>query len=207
MMSAFTATKRGIDARRVLRVAFLAIAALLCWGANARAADLAIEPGSFKVETSSDKAGAHADLTNSFKFVTNGENEAGADLRNLVVELPRGFVGAPVALPTCDPAQLIGPSFESLCSDRLAGWHDHDQSHPCSRICGHGPGAGVQHDSHQSPDGGLRVRRERYRHRVCPGVGAPSRLWGHGNHEQHHWQCRNHRRFVDDLGRPGRSES
>jgi hypothetical protein len=109
-MPAFTLTGRGLSARLLLRVTFLATTASLCWCASAYAGELVVAPGGFKVETSSDQAGAHADLTTSFQFVTNSEEVAGANLRNVAVELPPGFVGAPAAVPTCNPVELENPT-------------------------------------------------------------------------------------------------
>jgi hypothetical protein len=75
------------------------------WAGSARA-ELAIKPGSFKVTTSSSQAGAHADWTTSFAFLTNGELSPEGDLRNVAVDLPAGFAGTPIAAPTCTQAQL-----------------------------------------------------------------------------------------------------
>ncbi len=118
MMSAVGATNRTMEGRKLLWVPLLAALLLLAWCRTA-SADLAIEPGAggFKVETSSNQAGAHADLTTAFKFTTNSYAEPGANLRNVSVELPPGFVGAPAAVPTCDPNLLTSKSggFESEC--------------------------------------------------------------------------------------------
>jgi hypothetical protein len=65
-----------------------------------------VELGSFAVGTSSDRAGAHADLTTSFGFQQNNEGGVGALLRNAEVVLPAGFAGYPVNVKTCDPVQL-----------------------------------------------------------------------------------------------------
>jgi hypothetical protein len=85
----------------------VAVVALL-WSCGVARADLSIEPGEagFSVTPSSDQAGAHADLTTSFKFVTDSEEKAGANLRHVTIDLPPGFVGAPVAAPMCTQAQL-----------------------------------------------------------------------------------------------------
>ncbi len=69
-------------------------------------AELAVKPGSFKVATSSAQAGAHADWTTSFEFVTDSSLSTGGDLRTVVVDLPTGFAGTPDAVPTCTQAQL-----------------------------------------------------------------------------------------------------
>jgi|HubBroStandDraft_4_1064222.scaffolds.fasta_scaffold08252_2 hypothetical protein len=71
-------------------------------------AAFALEPGSagFNVTTSSDQAGAHADLTTSFAFAQNEEEAVGGILRNAEVVLPVGFAGYPAAVKTCSPVQL-----------------------------------------------------------------------------------------------------
>jgi hypothetical protein len=65
-----------------------------------------LEPGSFKVRTSTDQAGAHADLTTSFAFGQNAAGGVGALLRNAEVVLPVGFAGYPVNAKTCAPVLL-----------------------------------------------------------------------------------------------------
>jgi hypothetical protein len=116
MMSTVSARRDVTGGRGLLRVLVLAAVVLLAWCASAHA-DLVLEPGAagFRFETSSDQAGAHADLTASFKFVTNGLEEPGASLRNVSVELPPGFVGAPAAVPTCNPSLLKSTAFVSNC--------------------------------------------------------------------------------------------
>ncbi len=70
-------------------------------------AGLAVEPGgSFAVSTSSDQAGAHADLTTSFAFAQNPGGGVGAIVRNAEVVLPVGFAGYPAAVKACAPVQL-----------------------------------------------------------------------------------------------------
>ncbi len=65
-----------------------------------------LKPGSFAVSPSSDRAGAHGDLTTSFAFVQNGAGAVGALLRNAEVVLPVGFAAYPTAVKTCAPVQL-----------------------------------------------------------------------------------------------------
>jgi hypothetical protein len=84
-----------------------AIVACGCIVPNLARAGLAFEPGgSFAVSTSSDQAGAHADLTISFAFAQNEGGGVGAILRNFDVALPVGFAGYPPAVKTCTPVQL-----------------------------------------------------------------------------------------------------
>jgi hypothetical protein len=90
------------------RVRLLLVAAsvvVLASAAPARA-ELTIKPGSFAVTTSSNQAGAHADLTTSFAFVTDSKLSPEGDLRTVVVDLPVGFAGSPIAAPTCTQGQL-----------------------------------------------------------------------------------------------------
>ena len=69
-------------------------------------AELAIEPGSFAVTTSSDQAGAHADLTESFAFQQDAAGGVGGLVRNVEIVLPVGFAGYPPAVKTCAAFQL-----------------------------------------------------------------------------------------------------
>jgi hypothetical protein len=82
----------------------IVMASLVC--VSLAQAELTIRPGSFKVETSSTQAGAHADVTTSFAFMANAEDSTEGDLRTTVVDLPTGFAGSPVAVPTCAQFQL-----------------------------------------------------------------------------------------------------
>jgi hypothetical protein len=92
----------------------LLLAVLLALPATSWAA-FEIEPGSFSVSTSSDRAGAHADLTTSFSFVRSesgppkSRTEPGAvggQFRGAEVILPVGFAGYPANVKTCDSVQL-----------------------------------------------------------------------------------------------------
>ncbi len=65
-----------------------------------------IAPGSFSTTLSNTQAGAHADLTTSFYFNTDAEGSAEGQLKDVVNELPPGFAGDPIAIPTCSEAQL-----------------------------------------------------------------------------------------------------
>ncbi len=95
--------------RALLRTLIAALAVgVVCGCAAPVAAEAAFEvpPGGFAVSTSSDQAGAHADLTTSFAFAQDGAGGVGALLRNAEVVLPVGFAGYPVAVKTCSPVQL-----------------------------------------------------------------------------------------------------
>ena len=99
-----------------IRVLFPVALVMLLGCAAAARAELAIKPGSFKVTLSTFsstgmpepdyRAGAHADLTTSFAFVTDGKQSPGGDVRNLVFDYPTGFGGTPETVPTCTQAQL-----------------------------------------------------------------------------------------------------
>ncbi|HWX44976.1 MAG TPA: hypothetical protein VNY52_06610 [Solirubrobacteraceae bacterium] len=67
-----------------------------------------IEPGSFHLTPSTDQAGAHEDLTTTLDFKHNALGQTFNDVKDVVVELPVGFVGNNTAVPTCDQAQLTG---------------------------------------------------------------------------------------------------
>jgi hypothetical protein len=59
------------------------------------------------------QAGAHADLTTEFNFEyeVNGEEEATfSDVKTTIVNLPVGFLGSAIAVPTCSDAQLASKS-------------------------------------------------------------------------------------------------
>jgi hypothetical protein len=76
-----------------------------------------IAPGSFSTTLSSTQAGAHADLTTSFYLSTNSEGSAGGQLKDVIDELPPGFAGDPIAIPTCSADQLntVGKEFGFGC--------------------------------------------------------------------------------------------
>jgi hypothetical protein len=68
----------------------------------------AIKPGSFKVTSSTQRAGAHEDLTTAFKFVHNAEGATDGNVKTTSIELPPGFIGSNTAVPTCTASQLVG---------------------------------------------------------------------------------------------------
>jgi hypothetical protein len=68
----------------------------------------AIEPGSFHVVPSTDRAAAHEDLATSFDFAHNSKGQTFNDARETVVNLPAGFDANNTAVPTCTQAQLYG---------------------------------------------------------------------------------------------------
>ncbi len=85
----------------------------------------AIEPGSFHIAATVPspegpekppvpdyQAGAHADLTTTFNFEyeVNGEEATFSDVKSTIVDLPAGFLGSAIAVPTCSDAQLAAKS-------------------------------------------------------------------------------------------------
>jgi hypothetical protein len=95
----------GATWRSVSLIVVVSLVSLVLFGVGSAAA-FEIEPGSFSVKTSSDQAGAHADLTTSFGFARDEAGGVGGVLRNVEVVLPVGFAAYPVAVKTCDPVQL-----------------------------------------------------------------------------------------------------
>jgi hypothetical protein len=82
----------------------LASAAL---GAPASAGAFALKPGGFKITPSTQQAGAHEDLTTTFKLVHNALGETQGNLKTTSVELPAGFVGSDTAMPTCGAYHVL----------------------------------------------------------------------------------------------------
>jgi hypothetical protein len=83
-----------------------AVVACSCGLPSVSEAAFRMQPGSFRVSTSSDQAGAHPDLMTSFGFAQNEAGSVGGLLRNAEVVLPLGFAGYPAAMRTCNPVQL-----------------------------------------------------------------------------------------------------
>jgi hypothetical protein len=100
--------------RALLRTAIAAAAVWACAAALPAVVQAAseakppfeIKPGSFRLSTSSDAAGAHADVTTGFEFTANKGGYVGGVLRNAEVILPIGFAGYPANVKTCTPAEL-----------------------------------------------------------------------------------------------------
>ena len=65
-----------------------------------------VAPGSFTFTTSSDQAGAHADVSASFTLAQKEGGGVGALLRSAEVVAPLGFAGYPPNVKICDPVQL-----------------------------------------------------------------------------------------------------
>ncbi len=67
-----------------------------------------IVPGSFSFSTPSSQAAAHSNWVTAFDFAHDSAGRTYNDVRNIVVNLPAGFVGNNTAVPTCTTAQLLG---------------------------------------------------------------------------------------------------
>jgi hypothetical protein len=85
--------------------------------ANPSSHPFAVEPGTFHIVPSTTQAGAHSDLTTTFNFEheANEEENTYNDVRNTVVNLPPGFTGNESAVPTCTDAQLAGEGNFARC--------------------------------------------------------------------------------------------
>jgi len=105
-----TAATPGARLKTLLAGMAIALACALAIPVAAQAAEphppFSIKPGSFHVTTSSDQAGAHADLTTSFAFSEDAAGGVGALPRNAEVVYPLGITGYPANIKTCDPVQL-----------------------------------------------------------------------------------------------------
>src|ERR1700730_10160164 len=85
--------------RAALAGAVAAAVSVLLFAASARAA--LFQPGGFSVTTSTSQAGAHPDLTTSFAFVADSNGLVSEHQKDVVVDLPPGFVGQPAGVPAC----------------------------------------------------------------------------------------------------------
>jgi len=107
--------------RYQLTVVALAVVSVLVFAAAAAAHPsehpFEVVPGSFHVTVSSDRAGAHADLTTSFDFAheegQSSQTNTYNDLRTVVTNLPPGLIGSNTAVPTCTDEQLLLPAGET----------------------------------------------------------------------------------------------
>ncbi len=120
-------TRRARPARRSATLAsalVVACTALLLWAGSAMA-EFGIQPGSFiaKTEDASGneytQAGGHPyQATTKFSFNEKTENGLivpDGFAKDMVVDLPPGFVGNPQAIPACSESDLVGV-FEKHCS-------------------------------------------------------------------------------------------
>jgi len=94
---------------RGLAIVFAAACALILCSSVAPVAAWAgfgVTPGSFAVVTSSDRAGAHADVTTSFAIQQNSEGFPLGSERSAELVVPLGFAGYPAQVKTCEPLQM-----------------------------------------------------------------------------------------------------
>jgi hypothetical protein len=102
-------------------VAILLLTAALACVSSARGADMAITPGSFATTLSTHQAGAHPDMTTTFKLDTDAvSSPIGGTPRDLQVAIPKGLVGAANATPTC-PMGIVTDVFRQCPPDSAVG--------------------------------------------------------------------------------------
>ncbi len=92
----------------------LALACLALGGLLPAPAQADIELKSFALSSTSEQAGAYPDMATSFRLLTSRQLTEG-NLREVVVDLPPGFAGDPLAAPTCTAVQLARSAFTSEC--------------------------------------------------------------------------------------------
>jgi hypothetical protein len=99
---------KGLFGRlRLLAAALIALGALTIVS-SARADEFTITPESFTTVPSTFQAGAHPDVVTTIKINTEPNGfPIGGTPRNLMVNLPKGLVGAPSAAPTCPMRNVI----------------------------------------------------------------------------------------------------
>jgi hypothetical protein len=84
--------------------ATLAVVALLPMAAQAQPASFGVS--SFAVSTSTQQAGAHADLHSDFMLDADARGGPKDELRNALIRLPPGIIGNVTAIPECSPAEF-----------------------------------------------------------------------------------------------------
>jgi hypothetical protein len=89
---------------------------------SATPAQFGIVPGSLKVTTTTNQAGAHPNLTTAFSLTTDALNHPAADPKDIRFDLPQGLVGNTVGMPRCTMASAASYFFGSECpSDTVVG--------------------------------------------------------------------------------------
>jgi hypothetical protein len=91
---------------RLLAAFTVALVAIALFSAAAQAGEASFGIASFAVTSSSQQAGAHADLHSEFKLHTNGRGEPVGRLEGVRIRLPSGLVGSPKLIPRCSPEEL-----------------------------------------------------------------------------------------------------
>jgi hypothetical protein len=104
----------------ILRAAIFTGFALAAFSSSVAAVGAADEFDKYALQSvsvflSTPEAGAHADLTTSFKLARKAIGEPYAPTRDLEVALPPGMIGNPQAVPRCSGDQLGETPEESTC--------------------------------------------------------------------------------------------
>lgn len=106
---------------RILRRSAIACALMMAvFGSSAGSASAVSEFDRYALETvsvalSSVQAGAHADLTTSFRLTRSESEQPYAQTRDVEVALPPGEMGNPQSIPRCTVNQLGNAPSESAC--------------------------------------------------------------------------------------------
>jgi hypothetical protein len=123
MMTAADRNPHGLGLRLWLSLAAsLLVLAVLALPASARPSEEPFALENLKVVPSTLQAGAHADLTFTFDVAHDSQGHTFNDARNIVTELPAGFIGNNTAVPTCTDGQLVAdiPCFPAAAVGTIA---------------------------------------------------------------------------------------
>jgi hypothetical protein len=90
----------------ILAVPGMALAGLALSVATAQAQEASFGIASFALATSSQQAGAHADVHSEFMLNTNERGEPVGQVKNARIRLPAGIVGNPLTIPRCTPIEF-----------------------------------------------------------------------------------------------------
>jgi hypothetical protein len=108
-----TSREYRLGGTRRAYVAIVVAAAFALWALGAATiarADLSFEPGSITGLLSSSQAGGHADYQTSFSVSRDSQGKPLGSAKTIAVDLPKGLIGNPQALPKCTAGQA-GISF------------------------------------------------------------------------------------------------
>jgi hypothetical protein len=100
--------RRALKRLGSFSIPLLALAAFCAPPASADFSEFGIESASARLSTY--QAGAHPDLTTSFRVRTNLSDELVAQTRDVFVDLPPGLIGDPTSVPQCAMADLFDSS-------------------------------------------------------------------------------------------------
>jgi hypothetical protein len=70
-------------------------------------ASFGVTPGSVVMASSSRQAGAHPNVTTSFRIATKGRSRVSGNLKDVRADLPPGLVGNTVGMPKCPAAKAL----------------------------------------------------------------------------------------------------